>query len=184
MALRDLVNNSMKEYLNFLSASDNLVYRVVSPTEIYVRERTPNATAIITITARRLSEWCSVDLVFGNSSISTMASNNIASPTVSMVAVKCNVDASFCKRQSFSIFCVDIQVKDGALCYSTSASEMEQIVIDLFDNAIDSVRDIPQVEQMVMAHLVWASSPVLDSVHKMEEHGMYMIWYFIVIFSR
>ena len=61
---------------------------------------------------------------------------------------------------------VDLLVQNGELVLSTQPRQFEEKILALFEKALSSVDNIPQVERAIMKYLFWSSSPVLASVHK------------------
>lgn len=178
VALRDLVNDSLVQFSEFLSGSSNIAYKINSPTEIYVKVvsdgKTPSTHLADQKRRAKLSDWVRLDLSVGNSSITSPAVNNANSPLISMLSTARDAasGSEFVMRKSFAVFCVDIVLKEGKLIFSTSPDDYETLLLELFNNAIDSAAGIPQLEQKILSHLVWASSPVLEGVHKMEPQGI------------
>lgn len=61
---------------------------------------------------------------------------------------------------------VDLLVQNGELILSTQPRQFEEKILALFDKALSSVENIPQVERAIMKYLFWSHSPTLASVHK------------------
>jgi dynein heavy chain, axonemal len=61
---------------------------------------------------------------------------------------------------------VDLLVVNGELALSTQPRQFEDRILSLFEKALTSVENIPQVERAIMKYLFWSHSPTLASVHK------------------
>ena len=70
------------------------------------------------------------------------------------------------EQTKFPLFMVDLQVQNGELVPSTQPRQFEERILSLFDKALSSVENIPQVERAIMKYLFWSHSPMLASVHK------------------
>jgi len=70
------------------------------------------------------------------------------------------------------LFTLDLVERNGVFSYSTPQSDFEDIIIALFDRAIEVTRSIPQVEKFVLTQYFWKSDgqgPFLDTVKPDEE---------------
>jgi len=74
--------------------------------------------------------------------------------------------------RDFSLFNVDLILKDGVIQYTTPPQAFESMPLILFDKALASLQDIPQLETHVMEHLFWyGNESKLVSVQR-EEDGV------------
>lgn len=70
------------------------------------------------------------------------------------------------EQTKFPLFMVDLQVHNSEFILSTQPRQFEERILSLFEKALASVDNIPQVERAIMKYLFWSHSPILASVHK------------------
>lgn len=75
------------------------------------------------------------------------------------------------RARDFALFNVDLVLKDGVIQYTTSPSMFQTVPLTIFDKALVTLHDIPQLETHVMEHLFWyGNESKLVSVQREEPH--------------
>ncbi len=65
---------------------------------------------------------------------------------------------------------IDLGVGEGKkIGYKTQLSLFEEKLVTLFKNAISQLQNVPTLEREIMENLIWTHTPVLASVHQMEQ---------------
>ncbi|CAH8592966.1 unnamed protein product [Schistosoma turkestanicum] len=62
------------------------------------------------------------------------------------------------------LFLVDLLLDTDGPHYSTPTAQFPNILIQIFDKAINSTQDIPQIEQYVIEGITWAEKQLLEAV--------------------
>ena len=58
-----------------------------------------------------------------------------------------------------------VMTDDGKFAYNTKLEKFESTVVKLFENALESLHNIPQLEPSIMADMQWTSIPTMMAVH-------------------
>lgn len=64
---------------------------------------------------------------------------------------------------------LDVNAEGNGFAYSIDPDAVPGVIAGIFDAGIERVRNIPQLEQVIMEDIFWASTPKLASVHAQEE---------------
>lgn len=65
---------------------------------------------------------------------------------------------------------IDLGVVEGKkIAYKTNLSLFEEKLIALFKNSISQLQNVATLEREIMENLIWTHTPVLASVHQMEQ---------------
>ncbi|KAJ3111551.1 Dynein heavy chain 1, axonemal [Phlyctochytrium bullatum] len=66
------------------------------------------------------------------------------------------------------LFQIDLTFKNGKLQYNTEPAMYEAAILSIFDKAITTVENLPQLEPIVLDQMFWASKPNLQIPHSKE----------------
>ena len=90
----------------------------------------------------------------------------------SLVLVKSNSDVKVVKTQDkkkFPLFMIDLGVQDNRITYNTSLTVFEEKLIAVYIQALGMLQNVPSLEREIMENLIWTHTPMLASVHHMED---------------
>jgi len=143
-ALRFLVEESLNNYASFLARAARFKVAVIDTNEVKV---TPLVDE-------------------------TQANEQQAEEPKDAAAVLAGAEASEAnKPRDFALFNVDLVLKEGVVQYTTAPALFQSVPLALFDKALLSLQDIPQLETHVMEHLFWyGNESKLVSVQREETH--------------
>jgi hypothetical protein len=185
-ALRDLVQDNVKKYVDFLHFSTSYKVGVQSTNSVLVTRTdsfTPSGIHSVLLLVSCVCVCVCVTLRFVRCSLaaetdskgldvkSEPAPAKVLRPAGSSGA-SASAAAGVGRAADFSLFSVDLLLKDGVIQYSTLPAQFVDTPLALFDRALQTLHDIPQLETKVMEQLFRAGNsgePKLASVRKQEE---------------
>lgn len=71
--------------------------------------------------------------------------------------------------RKFPLFAVDLGVIDNKICYTTALGGFEEKLNNIIKQALGMLQNFPSIEREIMENLMWTHTPVLASVHHLEE---------------
>ena len=74
------------------------------------------------------------------------------------------------------LFSIDVVVKDGKICYGTPLEAFEEQALLRFDKAIAHLACVPDLEPHMLSNLKWAYKPMVETVHRLQDHIVAMRW--------
>eukprot|EP00842_Homolaphlyctis_polyrhiza_P000689 jgi/Hompol1/1620/HPOL_005663-RA len=66
------------------------------------------------------------------------------------------------------LFMIDLVFKAGRLQYTTDLALFESVLVNIFEKAINTPENLPQLEPLVLDQMFWAAKPTLQTVHVKE----------------
>lgn len=77
---------------------------------------------------------------------------------------------SYIKPKRNPVFLIDLIIDKDGPKYNTPYENFENVLCNLFEKAIQSTLNVPQMEKYVMEDIFWSGTPLLESVGKQEPH--------------
>mmetsp|Transcript_7015 Transcript_7015/g.26224 ORF Transcript_7015/g.26224 Transcript_7015/m.26224 type:complete len:4128 (-) Transcript_7015:64-12447(-) len=101
--------------------------------------------------------------------IALMCSYDVDVQSVSEVDVK-ELNSQEDDPARLPLFAVEILYKDDIFKFSTEPQDFVDVILRLFDQAVNEMRQIPQVEPYVMDQFFWSDIRSLTAVHMRHDH--------------
>ncbi len=72
-------------------------------------------------------------------------------------------------KKKFPLFMIDLGVIDNRIQFTTPLRLYEEKLINLYKLSISQLQNVPTLEREIMENLIWTHTPMLASVHHMED---------------
>jgi hypothetical protein len=158
-SLRFLIEDSLNKYQKFLYTASKYKVTVTDTSEVKV----------VTLDSEEREEdgAASKDPTGNN----TAEDESAAAATKEDKASSVSSDGVEGRARDFALFSVDLVLKEGVVQYTTSPTMFQTVPLAIFDKALLTLHDIPQLETSVMEHLFWyGNESKLVSVQREEPH--------------